>query len=69
MASLSPQVSHSSKELADLANRVMPRLLVLYHRANPGGGAAIANPEEALMDEIRDWYKGDVVTGHDLDVF
>lgn len=59
----------SSKELADLANRVMPRLLVLYHRASPGGGATVPNPEEVLMDEIRDLYKGDVVTGHDLDVF
>jgi ribonuclease BN (tRNA processing enzyme) len=59
----------SSKELADLANRVTPRLLVLYHRGSPGGGAAVANPEDVLLDEIRDLYKGDVVTGHDLDVF
>jgi ribonuclease BN (tRNA processing enzyme) len=35
----------SSKELAELANRVKPRLLVLYHRANPGGGSAVPNPE------------------------
>jgi ribonuclease BN (tRNA processing enzyme) len=59
----------SSKELAELANRVAPRLLVLYHRANPGGGTAVANPEDVLLDEIRDLYKGEVVTGHDLDVF
>jgi ribonuclease BN (tRNA processing enzyme) len=58
----------SSKELAELANRVLPKLLVLYHRASPGG-IGLANPEEILLDEIRGLYKGDVVTGHDLDVF
>jgi ribonuclease BN (tRNA processing enzyme) len=30
----------SSKELANLANRVKPGLLVVYHRGNPGGGTA-----------------------------
>jgi len=59
----------SAKELAELANRALPRLLVLYHRASPGVGAGVANSEQVLMDEIRNWYKGDVVTGHDLDVF
>ena len=46
-----------------------PGLLVLYHRANPGGGIAVPNPEDVLLDEIRQLYKGTVVTGHDLDVF
>ena len=59
----------SSQELAELANKVRPRLLVLYHRSNPGGGIAVANPEDVLLDEIRELYKGDVVTGHDLDLF
>jgi ribonuclease BN (tRNA processing enzyme) len=59
----------SSKELADLANRVKPRLLVLYHRGNPGAGADLANPEEVLLREIQHLYKGDVLSGHDLDVF
>jgi ribonuclease BN (tRNA processing enzyme) len=59
----------SSKELAELANQVKPALLVLYHRANPGGAGTIANPEDVLMDEIRLLYKGAVVTAHDLDVF
>jgi ribonuclease BN (tRNA processing enzyme) len=59
----------SSKELAELANRVKPGLLVLYHRANPGGGSAVPNPEDVLLDEIRQLYKGTVVTSHDLDVF
>jgi ribonuclease BN (tRNA processing enzyme) len=58
----------SSKELAALVNRVKPRLLVLYHRSNAGGGSVVANPEGALLDEIRKLYNGDVVTGCDLDV-
>jgi len=57
----------SSKELADIANRVKPGLLVLYHRANPGGGTP--NPEDVLLDEISRSYKGPVVTGHDLDIY
>lgn len=58
----------SSRQLAELANKAKPRLLILYHRANPGavGGP---NPEEAVLEEIRETYSGEVVTGHDLDVF
>jgi len=58
----------SSKELATLANRVKPGLLVVYHRGNPGGGTAVANSEEVLLKEIQDRYQGDVLSGHDLDV-
>ncbi len=58
----------SSRELAEIANKARPGLLVLYHRANPGG-VGRPNPEEALLDEIRQVYGGKVVTGHDLDVF
>ena len=57
----------SSEELAELANQVKPRLLVLYHRANPGG--AILNSEDVLRDEVSELYKGKVVTAHDLDIF
>jgi len=58
----------SSRELAEMANRAKPKLLVLYHCANPGaiGGS---NSEHVLLKEIRQLYKGEVVTGHDLDVF
>jgi ribonuclease BN (tRNA processing enzyme) len=59
----------SSRELAQLANQVKPGLLVLYHRANPGGGGAVSDPEDLLLDEIRRLYEGTVVTGHDLDIF
>ncbi len=58
----------SSRQLAELAAKARPRLLILYHRANPGavGGP---NPEEAVLQELRETYDGAVVTGHDLDVF
>lgn len=58
----------SSRELAELAARARPKLLVLYHRANPGG-YGLPNPEEAVLRELKETYKGAVVTGHDLDVF
>ena len=58
----------SSRELAALATRAKPGLLVLYHRANPGG-ETMPDPEESLLDEVRRHYTGAVVTGHDLDVF
>jgi ribonuclease BN (tRNA processing enzyme) len=59
----------SSKELASLAAKVRPGLLVLYHRANAGGSLTLADPEDALLKEIQELYDGRVVTGHDLDVF
>lgn len=58
----------SSRELAEIATKARPGLLILYHRANPGGVGG-PNPEEALLDEIRQVYGGKVVTGHDLDIF
>jgi ribonuclease BN (tRNA processing enzyme) len=58
----------SSVELADIAKKARPGLLVLYHRANPGG-VGRPDPEEILLEEIRQAYGGKVVTGHDLDIF
>jgi ribonuclease BN (tRNA processing enzyme) len=58
----------SSRELAAIANRAKPGLLVLYHRGSPGA-IGRPNPEQVLFDEIRRLYEGEVVTGHDLDVF
>jgi hypothetical protein len=28
-----------------------------------------SDPEQVVLDEIRQLYEGEVVTGHDLDVF
>ena len=58
-----------SVELAEIANTVKPGLLVLYHRANPGGVPGTMDVEDELIEEIRQAYKGKVVNGHDLDVF
>lgn len=65
----------SSKELADIANRTKPGLLILYHRGNAGCDQARtqecrdAGSEEQLLKEVRELYKGRVVAGHDLDVY
>jgi ribonuclease BN (tRNA processing enzyme) len=58
----------SSVELADIARRARPRLLILYHRTNIDGTPQ-GNPEDVLVKEIRALYKGKVVTGHDLDTY
>jgi ribonuclease BN (tRNA processing enzyme) len=59
----------SSIELAELANRVRPGLLVLTHRINVGAAMAMPDPEDVLLEEVRRLYNGRVATAHDLDVF
>lgn len=59
----------SSRELAALASRIKPRLVVLHHRSNAGGALTLVDSEEVLLKEIQRLYDGVVVTGHDLDVF
>ena len=58
----------STQQLADLATRARPRLLILYHRSNPGARGAPAR-EAAVLSEMRKFYKGKWVSGHDLDIF
>jgi ribonuclease BN (tRNA processing enzyme) len=58
----------SSREVAEIAKKTRPGLLILYHRANPGG-VGRPNPEQVLLEEVRQLYEGKVVIGHDLDVF
>ena len=53
----------SSRELAQLATKARPGLLVLYHQLFWGVS------EEDLLKEVRAGYSGKVVSGHDLDVF
>lgn len=55
----------SSTELATIAKEVMPRLLVLYHCSNAGD---ITEDGDELLQEVRTLYRGDVITGRDLDV-
>jgi ribonuclease BN (tRNA processing enzyme) len=58
----------SSREVAEIATKARPGLLILYHRANPGG-VGRPNPEQALLEEVRQLYGGKAVIGHDLNVF
>ena len=53
----------SSRELAEIATKTKPGLLILYHQLFWG------TSEENLLDEIRQGYKGKVVSGHDLDIY
>src|SRR5262245_42675390 len=53
----------SSKELAGLATKARPGLLVLYHQLLWG-----VTPEH-LLGEIKEGYSGAVVSGNDLDVY
>ena len=56
-------VHTSSVELAEIASQARPKLLVLYHQL------LWTCSEEDLLKEIRDRYKGEVVSGNDLDIF
>lgn len=53
----------SPEQLAKLANLVKPKLLVLTHQLFFG------TPPEILLEEVRTYYKGQVIQGNDLDVF
>ncbi len=53
----------SSRELAELATRTRPGLLVLYHQLFWG------TSEDDLLKEVRAGYSGKVVSGRDLDVY
>lgn len=53
----------SSKELAEIATKARPGLLILYHQLLWG-----ATPEQ-LLDEIKQGYQGRVVFGNDLEIF
>ncbi len=53
----------STYELAGIAAKTRPKLMVLYHILFWGAGA------NDLLDEIRQRYDGKVVVGSDLDIF
>jgi ribonuclease Z len=53
----------SAHELGELASRVKPGLLVLYHVLFWGSS------EETVLREVREKYAGEVVLADDLDVF
>ena len=53
----------SAHELGELAERVKPGLLVLYHVLFWGAS------EDTVLREVREKYSGDVVLADDLDVY
>jgi len=53
----------SSEELAALAGRARPRLLVLYHQLYWGA------TDEELLQEVRSRYRGMVVSAKDLGIY
>ena len=53
----------STQELATIAMRAKPKLLVLYHQLFHGAS------EGEMLHEIRQHYAGAVVSAHDLDVY
>ena len=65
----------SSRELAEIATKAKPGLLILYHRANPGCDQVRmpecrqVGGEEQLLKEIGQSYTGKFVVGHDLDIY
>jgi ribonuclease BN (tRNA processing enzyme) len=58
-----PQFHTSTKELAEIAAQIKPKLLILYHQLYWG------KTDEELVKEITDIYKGKVVSAQDLDVY
>ena len=53
----------STYELGEIASKINPKLLVLYHTLFWGAS------EQDLIDEISEKYKGRFIVGKDLDVF
>lgn len=58
-----PQFHTSTHELAEIASRIKPKLLILYHQLYWG------RTDEDLIKEVVDIYKGKVVSAADLDVY
>jgi ribonuclease BN (tRNA processing enzyme) len=58
----------STEQVAEIARRAQPRLLILYHRSNAGARGAAA-PESEVLEEMRRFYRGRWVNGRDLDVY
>lgn len=72
----------TTAQLAELATKAKPKLLVVYHTVGfrPGiapprflsaaaGGAVLGSSDERLRDEISARYSGQFVIGRDLDVY
>ena len=64
----------STKELAGIAGKTRPGMLLLYHSANPGCDQVGAHcgdsgSEAEMLAEIAQSYKGKIAAAHDLDIY
>lgn len=57
----------TTSQLAQIAAKTNPRLLIIHHRGVGPRGREI--PEEQYIAEVHGGYSGKVVVGHDLDVY
>jgi ribonuclease BN (tRNA processing enzyme) len=60
---ISGDCSPSPAELAQIAAKTKPKLLVLYHQLIRG------TTDQALLKGVRKDYRGRVVSAHDLDLY
>jgi ribonuclease BN (tRNA processing enzyme) len=58
----------SSTELAEIANKAKPGVLITYHRSRMGEESP-SSDQDVLIEEIRRAYKGRIVAANDLDIF
>jgi ribonuclease BN (tRNA processing enzyme) len=65
----------STRELGDIVARAKPHLLILTHRGNAGcdqshaAGCLESGSEKQMLRELKQYYSGNVVAAHDLDVY
>jgi ribonuclease Z len=57
----------TTTQLAEIANKAEPKLLVVYHRGVRRASGEIS--DEQYLAEIRRPYRGRVVIAHDLDIY
>ncbi|GHT79044.1 ribonuclease Z [Spirochaetia bacterium] len=68
-------VHTSSNQLGEIAAKVKPGLLVLYHQLfmcgenETGAEVALKEREQEMLAEIRENYSGSVISPRDLDIF
>jgi ribonuclease BN (tRNA processing enzyme) len=61
----------NTRQLAELAGKAKPRLLIVYHASivmRPAMRPLASSPED-LLKEVLSGYSGEVVVGRDLDVY
>jgi ribonuclease BN (tRNA processing enzyme) len=62
-----PKYHTTTAQLAEIANKTQPGLLIVYHRGIGPSDREIS--DDQYLVEIRRTYRGKVVIGHDLDVY